>query len=103
MKITLKRLMPLYRPCTILCNNVHVVEEFKKSSIFFLFFVFLGIRNKEREHLMKGAFLQGLNIAMALIVPTIATVATFSVHVATGKNLTTSQVINKYLIINLHD
>lgn len=45
---------------------------------------------------MKSAFLQGLNISMALIVPTIATVATFSVHVATGKNLTTSQVINIY-------
>lgn len=79
-------------------TDVYVVEVFW-TIICFLFFVFLGIRHQERKHLMKSAFLQGLNISMALIVPTIATVATFSVHVATGKNLTTSQVINYLLII----
>ncbi|CAH3042269.1 unnamed protein product [Pocillopora meandrina] len=60
-----------------------------------------GIRHQERKHLMKSAFLQGLNISMALIVPTIATVATFSVHVATGKNLTTSQAFTVTTLFNV--
>lgn len=80
-------------------TDVYVVEVFWTIINLLLFFVFLGIRHQERKHLMKSAFLQGLNISMALIVPTIATVATFSVHVATSKNLSTSQVINYLLII----
>lgn len=60
---------------------------------------FVAIRHLERKVLVKGAFLQGLNISLALLVPTIATVGTFSVHVATGKNLTTSQVGHKIPVL----
>ena len=56
---------------------------------------FVAIRQLERKALVKGAFLQGLNIALALICPTLATVGTFCVHVATGKDLSTSQVCYK--------
>ena len=59
------------------------------------FDIFVAIRQLERKSLVKGAFLQGLNIALALICPTLAAVGTFCVHVATGKDLTTSQVCHK--------
>ena len=62
---------------------------------FFGFDIFVAIRQLECKSLVKGAFLQGLNIALALICPTLAAVATFCVHVATGKDLTTSQVCYK--------
>lgn len=57
---------------------------------------FVAIRQLERKALVKGAFLQGLNISLALICPTLATVGTFCVHVAAGKDLTTSQVCHKF-------
>lgn len=60
-----------------------------------LFTSFVAIRQLERKALVKGAFLQGLNISLALICPTLATMGTFCVHVATGKDLTTSQVCRK--------
>lgn len=46
----------------------------------------------ERNALVKSAFLLGLNMTLALIIPTVAVVSTFCVHVATGKDLSTSQV-----------
>ncbi|KAJ7381467.1 hypothetical protein OS493_001605 [Desmophyllum pertusum] len=60
-----------------------------------------AIRHLERKALIKGAFLQGLNISLALLVPTIATVGTFCVHVATGKNLTISQAFTVTTIFNV--
>lgn len=54
--------------------------------------LFAAIRRAERKALVKGSFLQGLNMAVALIIPTMATVGTFCVHVAAGKDLSTSQV-----------
>ncbi|KAL9976502.1 hypothetical protein ACROYT_G013811 [Oculina patagonica] len=60
-----------------------------------------AIRYLERKVLVKGSFLQGLNIALALVVPTTATVGTFCVHVATGKNLTTSQAFTVMTIFNV--
>ena len=52
---------------------------------------------------MKSAFLQGLNVTLALIIPTVATVGTFCVHVASGKDLTTSEVcVNIYKSIFIH-
>lgn len=49
-------------------------------------------RAQERKALTKSGVLQGINMSIALIVPTIATVATFSVHIAIGETLTSAQV-----------
>ncbi|RMX50857.1 hypothetical protein pdam_00017257 [Pocillopora damicornis] len=109
-------------PVVITCTIIYTVIYIGPSAligcgIFLLFFPIQAVIGKlqgkfrtkvvkvsdqrERKHLMKSAFLQGLNISMALIVPTIATVATFSVHVATGKNLTTSQAFTVTTLFNV--
>lgn len=59
---------------------------------FFLSVPTLDKRAQERKALTKSGVLQGINMSVALIVPTISTVATFSVHVAMGENLTSAQV-----------
>ena len=77
-------------------NHFLVISFLRPAHIlmlsFFLFFV--AIRCLERKALVKSAFLQGINITLALIVPTLATVGTFCMHVATGKDLSTPQVCN---------
>ena len=62
--------------------------------------LFAAIRRAERKALVKGSFLQGLNMAVALIIPTMATVGTFCVHVAAGKDLSTSQVCIKQFYLD---
>ena len=62
--------------------------------------LFAAIRHAERKALVKGSFLQGLNMAVALIIPTMATVGTFCVHVAAGKDLSTSQVCIKQFYLD---
>ena len=50
------------------------------------------MRALERKALSKAAILMGINMSFTSLVPTLATVATFSVHVAVGKSLKASEV-----------
>ncbi|XP_032226749.1 ATP-binding cassette sub-family C member 5 [Nematostella vectensis] len=58
-------------------------------------------RTEERNALTSAGLLQGINMSIALIIPTVATVASFSVHIATGQNLTSAQAFTIMTIFNV--
>uniref|UniRef100_A0A3Q4MCU7 ATP-binding cassette sub-family C member 5 n=1 Tax=Neolamprologus brichardi TaxID=32507 RepID=A0A3Q4MCU7_NEOBR len=52
-----------------------------------------GLRKNEKKQLQKVSYVQNINISIANIIPTIATVLTFLVHTLLGLPLSTSDVI----------
>ena len=58
----------------------------------FLFFLVPDIRFKEKKLLVSLLFMQAVNMSMAMLLTSIAAVATFAAHIAFGNNLTVSEV-----------
>lgn len=54
--------------------------------------VFLEVRSEERDILEKAGLVQSLTIGVAPIVVVIASVCTFTLHMALGNDLTAAQV-----------
>lgn len=54
--------------------------------------VFLEVRSEEREILEKAGLVQSLTVGVAPIIVVIASVCTFTLHMAMGNDLTAAQV-----------
>ena len=53
---------------------------------------FIDIRSKEKKLLVRLLFMTAINMSMALLLSSIAPVATFAAHIAFGKDLSVSDV-----------
>ena len=53
---------------------------------------FTDIRSKEKKLLVKLLFMTAVNMSMALLLSSIAPVATFAAHIAFGNDLSVSDV-----------
>lgn len=61
-------------------------------------YFFSDIRKKELKEVEKIAYCQSFGISLAPTIPVISGIATFLIHVATGGNLTASQVNEFYAV-----
>lgn len=52
----------------------------------------VGLRNNEKKKLRLVNYIQNINTSITSIIPTIATVLTFTVHTLLGLSLNTSEV-----------
>ena len=60
----------------------------------------IDIREKERSVLEMAAYVQSINIALTPVIPTIAVIVTFLVHIGLGYELSPAEVreLKRYLL-----